>query len=327
MNKISVIIPNFNGQKFLARCFDSIKNQTYKDFDIILVDNDSDDNSIEFTKTNYPSIKIIKLTENTGFAKAVNVGIEASHSELIVLLNNDTEVDQDWLMGLNNAAEKFPDVGSFASKMLDFYDHDIIDSCGISMTWTGRSFNNGLGEKNSKKYEKGAYVFGACGGAAAYRRKLFDSIGLFDEDFFMYLEDVDLSFRAQLFGYKCLYVPESKVYHIGRASSGGNKSPLSYKLCARNRWYMIYKNYPSQKIWSNLFKVVYSEIRYFFAAFKHHFVKEYFWALKSGLNNFIKIAKKRKTIQESTAVSIEYLNKIIEQDFNYKPLIKALRDI
>jgi len=327
MNKISVIIPNFNGIKFLKTCLDSLYRQTFKDFEIILVDNNSKDDSIKFTERNYPNVEIIKLKDNTGFAKAVNVGIKNSNSELIALLNNDTEADKDWLMELNNAAENFPDIGFFASKMLDFYDHTIIDSCGINMTWSGRSFNNGMNEKNSEKYEKDGYVFGACAGAALYRKKLFDKIGLFDEDFFMYLEDVDFSFRAQLLDFKCQYVSKAKVYHIGRASSGGNKSSLSFRLCARNRWYMIYKNFPNQKIWGNLFKIIYSELRYFSASFKHHFVKEYFWALKSGLCNFSKIAKKRKAIQCSTAVSIESLDKVIEQDFSYKPIIKALRNI
>lgn len=327
MNKISIIIPNFNGVKFLKTCFDSLRHQTYKDFEIILVDNNSKDDSVKFTEKYYPDVKIIRLKNNTGFAKAVNIGIKASSSSLIALLNNDTEVDQDWLMEIKNAADIYPDVGLFASKMLDFYDHKIIDSCGVNMSWSGRSFNNGLGKIDSDKFQKDSYVFGACGGAALYRKSLFNKIGLFDEDFFMYLEDVDLSFRAQLFGSKCRYVSKAKVYHIGRASSGGNKSPLSYKLCARNRWYMIYKNYPTRKIWSNIFKIIYSEFRYFLAAFKHHFVKEYFWAIKSGLGNFYKIAKKRKVIRRQSVVSIAYLDEIIENNYDYKPIIKTLKDL
>ena len=324
MTTFSVIIPNYNGQRFLPVCFESLKNQSHKNFEIILVDNNSTDDSIVFTKRYYPQVKIIKIKNNGGFALAVNAGIKKSTGELIALLNNDTKVDRNWLKEMKKVADQCPSVDFFASKMLDFYDHTIIDSCGICLTWSGRSFNNFMTEKDCAKCQKDAYVFGACAGAAVYRKEIFDQVGLFDEDFFMYVEDVDFSFRAQLMGFRCLYVSGAKVYHIGSASSGGKQNPLSFKLCARNRWYLIYKNFPSQKIWANIFKIKYSEIRYFFAAFKHHFVKEYFWAVKSGFGNFSKIAKKRRKIQRGRAVSIEYLDQIIQKGFDYKPVREML---
>lgn len=320
MTTFSVIIPNYNGKRFLKVCFDSLADQSFSDFEIILVDNNSVDDSIAFTKNNYPDVEIIKMKHNGGFASAVNSGIKKSTGKLIALLNNDTEVDPDWLKEMKVAADQNPEADFFASKMVDFYDHTIIDSCGLNLTWSGRSYNRFMNQKNSAKCRSDAYVFGACAGAAVYRREIFDKIGLFDQDFFMYVEDVDFSFRAQLYGFKCLYVATAKVFHIGSASSGGKQNPLSFKLCARNRWYLIYKNYPTGKIWRYLCKIKYSEIRYFLASVKHHYVKEYFWALGSGIINFSKIAKKRAKIQHGRVVSIAYLDQIIEKDFDYKPV-------
>ena len=320
----SIVIPNWNGQKFLDKCLRSLQKQTLKDFEIIVVDNSSSDDSVPFIKKNYPGARILELPKNLGFAAAANRGIKEAGGDLIALLNNDTEADKNWLEQIKQAADENPEAGFFASKMLDFKNHSIIDSCGVGITWAGRSFNIGLGEKDSAKYEKNAYVFGACGGAAIYRKELLNQIGLFDEDYFMYMEDVDLSFRAQIAGFKCLYVADAKVYHLGSGSSGGALSPFAFRLYTRNRWLFIFKNFPCIRICLNLHRIIYSELRYFSAALRDHFVKEFIQAKFSFLMNIGKFIKKRKQIRNSYKVTDKYMDEIIAKEFDYRPIPKAI---
>lgn len=307
---ISVVIPNWNGKKFLMTCLDSLANQSYRDFEIILVDNGSEDGSVQFCQSNYPEVKIIQFAKNLGFSVAVNAGIKESKGEFIALLNNDTEVDKKWLEELGNAAKNNPDVGFFASKMLRFDDRKIIDSCGDQASWKGKFTNYGRLKKDGEKYSQEKYVFGACAGAAMYRAELFDKIGLFDEDFFAYLEDIDISFRAQFAGYRCFLAPEAIVYHIGSATAG-RRSAFNFKMVIKNRWHVIYKNFPTIKLWQYWPLIIYVEIRFILAAIKYGFLPDYFWAIKQALKEHSGMKKKRKLIQASRRVSINYLDSIM----------------
>lgn len=311
MIRASIVVPNWNGKKFLAGCFESLEKQTFRDFEIIMVDNGSIDRSIEYIKERFPKVRIVALTENTGFAHAANIGIKAAAGDFVALLNNDVEADPRWLESLADAASKYPDAGFFASKMLCFKERDIVDSAGDAITWSGRAYNIGRGRRDGADYANRRYVFGACAGAAFYRREVFDKIGLFDEDFFMYLEDVDLSFRAQLAGYKCLLVPEAKVFHIGSGTSGKG-SGFVFKLINKNRWHLIYKNFPAQKIILHLPEIVVSEFRYFVAAIVHKFLPQYFSAIKETIRDHPRMVKKRKKIQAVIAISPENMNKMME---------------
>ena len=275
MNKLSVIVPNYNGQKFLKNCLNSLLSQTFKNFEIILVDNNSTDDSISFCKKNYPTVKIIRMENNGGFASAVNAGIEKSSGNLVALLNNDTEVDKNWLKEISIALDKYPDADFFASKMLDYKDRTIIDSCGDGLYWSGRSYNIGQLNKDTEDFNENKFVFGACAGAAIYKKEVFNSVGLLDEDFFMYLEDVDFDLRAQMAGFKCLFVAKARVYHIGSATSG-KKSGFIFKYTTKNRAHLIYKNYPTSIIFSKFPKIFLSELRFFAASIKHNYIKEYF---------------------------------------------------
>lgn len=322
---ISIIIPNWNGKRFLKTCLDSIYNQSSNNFEIIFVDDCSTDDSIEFVKKNYPDIKIVEKKRNSGFPSSVNLGIKAAKGKFVALLNNDTELDKDWIKEIITAAEEYPEAGFFASKMLDFKNRSIIDSCGDEIAWSGRSYKIGELEKDGEKFNKNRFVFGACAGAAVYKKEVFDKIGLFDEDFSFYLEDVDIDFRAQLAGFKCLFVSKARVYHIGSATAG-KKSPFSFKMMIKNHYHVIYKNFPTKKIWQNLFKIMYSDIRFFAAAIKYHFVREYFWGMFHALSEHSKMVTKRKNIQKNRKVTLEYLDEIINSKFKYKSIAKALYD-
>jgi GT2 family glycosyltransferase len=241
----SVIIPNWNGRQHLRECLDSLSNQTFRDFEIILVDNGSVDKSVEFVHGYCPFARVIELHENAGFAGGVNTGIKAAQGEYIVLLNNDTEVESHWLQELALAIRECPDVQIFASKLLNYYDRKIIDSTGDALDLSLGPYK--IGEYGpSENYREKHFIFGACGGGGCYKRDLFDRIGYFDEDFFAYFEDVDLSFRANWAGYRCLSVPDAIIYHKVAATSGANSADRDRFdiMRRRNYLFLIIKNYP-----------------------------------------------------------------------------------
>ena len=212
---LSIIIINHNGKEHLEACLKSLAAQTLgqDEFEVILVDNGSTDGSVSYLETNFPAVRVVGLGENTGFSRAANAGFRASLGELAVFLNNDTEARPDWLSELKRAAEEHKDFAFFASKMLFFDRRDVIDSAGDVFSALGHGVKRGHGQKDAGQFDKEEEVFGACGGAAMYSRQAFLDAGGFDEKFFAYCEDVDLSFRLRKAGHKCLFVPKAVVYH------------------------------------------------------------------------------------------------------------------
>ncbi|MCI0450439.1 MAG: glycosyltransferase family 2 protein, partial [Chlorobi bacterium] len=209
---ISIVIPNYNGVEHLKTLFPSLKNQTYKDYKVILADNGSEDESFAFTSAEFPDRIIIAIGYNSGFAKAVNEGIKYSlknlNSEYILLLNNDTELEPDFLKTAVITFNKQREASIIAVKMLNYYNRDTIDDCGDFIKSGGGSpLARGHNEKDTGQYDEAEFIFGASAGAAFYKSEIFQSVGFFDEKFFAYYEDIDFSFRAQLMGYKCFYQP------------------------------------------------------------------------------------------------------------------------
>jgi hypothetical protein len=241
--RLTIVIPNWNGERFLRLCLTSLRRQTLGAFETILVDNDSSDGSIGLVRRDFPEVRVISMRENRGFSAAANAGIEASTTEYVALLNNDTEVDPGWLQALFRAADEHPEAGLFASKLVDFYDRRVLDGAGDALRLSGLPYRLGHGEVDRGQFDHPAYVFSACGAAAMYRREMLDDVGLFDEDFVSYCEDGDLSFRAQLAGYRCLYVSDALVYHMGSASTG-KRSATATRLGTRNSLSLLVKNLP-----------------------------------------------------------------------------------
>jgi GT2 family glycosyltransferase len=242
--RVTVVIPNWNGERFLRLCLGSLRDQSFRTFETFVVDNGSVDGSITFVEEHFPEVNVVPLGENRGIAAAFNAGIEASTAEYVALLNNDTEQDPGWLKALVRAAEDHPEAGLFASKLVDFHDRGVLDGAGDAMRLSGLPYRLGHGERDSGRFDRPGYVFGACAAAALYRKDMLDEVGLFDEDFVSYCEDGDLSFRAQLAGYRCFYVPGAIVYHMGSASTGGKRSPTATRLGSRNSFSLLVKNLP-----------------------------------------------------------------------------------
>lgn len=251
MNKVTVIIPNYNGAAFLPDCLRSLKKQTYTDFCVIIVDNGSKDSGISFVKEKYPHIRVIELGDNTGFANAVNVGISVADSEYVFLLNNDTVCDERAIESLVRVMDRNGSLFSAQAKMLQLKSPDLVDDAGDYYCALGWAFAPSR-DKESSGFKKRLFITSSCAGAAMYRKSMLEEVGLFDEAHFCYLEDVDLGYRARLYGYRNLMEPSAIVYHAGSGSSGSRHNAFKVELTAANNLYLIYKNMPFLQVLINL---------------------------------------------------------------------------
>lgn len=312
--RLTVVIPNWNTRRFLGTCLHSLRRQTFKEFETILVDSGSTDDSVSFVAENFPEVRIIALGTNRGFSGAVNEGIKASRTEFVALLNNDTEQAPGWLAALVEAADRHPEAGLFASKLVDFQDRRILDGAGDALRSNGLPYRLGHREMDRGQYDKPTYVFGACAAAALYRRSLFGEIGLFDEDFFAYCEDGDVSFRAQLAGHRCLYVPEAIVYHIGGASTGGKRSPTATRLGTRNGLLLLVKNLPTPLLARWLPSIVVGQVsRLLVTALSPGGLRAHVSGLAEACRMLSEMQKKRIAIQTHRRVSDGYLRGLLRE--------------
>lgn len=251
MREVTVIIPNYNGKKYLTDCLRSLDEHSDAKIEIIVVDNHSTDGSIEEAKTVYPQVKYIVLDKNYGFSRAVNEGIRNADTPYVLLLNNDTEIQSGFVEQLLKTIKSDKRIFSVEAKMLKLDQPDRIDSAGTFYNVLGWARARGKGQP-SGKYEKSCSTFAACGGAAIYRKSVFAKTGLFDEAYFAYLEDIDMGYRARLYGYRNVYEPKAVVYHAGSGTSGSKYNDFKVKISARNNVYLIYKNMPLLQIMMNL---------------------------------------------------------------------------
>jgi GT2 family glycosyltransferase len=247
--RVAVVILNWNGRHFLERCLRSLEIQTFRDFEIVVVDNGSSDGSVPFLEEHFPQVRVIANEENQGFAAANNQAIRATDSEFVATLNNDTEAEPKWLEELLRAAEMNEQMGAYASKMLFAYRPGMINSAGIALDRAGIAWDWRGGEDDDPTEQEPVEVFGTCAGAALYRRDMLDDIGLFDTEFFAYLEDVDLAWRARWAGWRALFVPTARVLHFHSGTSREG-STFKNRLLGRNKVWVIAKNYPwPQMLW------------------------------------------------------------------------------
>lgn len=315
---ISIVIPNYNGLEHLKTCFTSLKKQTLQDYTVILADNGSSDPSAEYTKEQFPDSAVIKIGYNSGFAKAVNEGIKYSlnntPSEFILLLNNDIELADNFLETAVKALESHKDASILAVKMLNYYNRNIIDDCGDFIKAGGGSpIARGHGEADTGQYDKSEYIFGACAGAAVYRKELFGAIGFFDESFFAYYEDIDLSFRAQLAGFKCFYEPNAVCYHKRGGTSSVATHGFQTEMCERNLVLMRFKNYPLSiyLLYQPLFFA--GRIKRYFLFIKDHSLIIFFRAVKGYIRGCFRLFTKfpeRMNIQSEAKTTGSYIKSI-----------------
>ena len=244
MPKATVIIPNYNGIKYIKGCLDSLFSLEEQElFTVLVVDNASSDGSRELIQDEYPWVQLILMEENTGFCHAVNVGIRAASTPFVILLNNDTVVKAGFVKNLADALEKDSRCFSVSALMLMWDRPDLADDAGDRYCALGWAYSRGKG-RPAAEYDRPAEIFSACGGAAAYKKSVFEEIGYFDENHFAYLEDLDIGYRARIYGYRNRYEPSASVLHAGSASSGSRYNEFKTRMSSANSVYVIGKNMP-----------------------------------------------------------------------------------
>lgn len=323
MPKFSVVVLNWNGKHFLDDCLSFLQRQTFRDFEVIFVDNGSSDDSVSYVQEYFPNVNVVALEKNLGFTGGNIEGLKHCVGDFVVLLNNDTEVSPTWLAELHEATQIFPSAGAFASKMLYFSDRTRIDNCGFLLAPGGFTVDYGRDLFDGPEFNQYRWVFGACGGAATYRRSALDKAGFLDPDFFMTYEDLDLSFRLQLQGYGCVFVPGAIVYHKYR-STMKNFPARQVFYSQRNIEYVWVKNMP----WRLLLTGAPARVLYAFGSFLFFscdgaclpFLRAKFSALRA----VPALLRKRWIIQRSRTASAEQIQAMMTRNSIREKLHKLL---
>ncbi len=306
--KVSVVTPNYNGERFLKTFLNSLNEDSEYIGEVIIVDNGSSDGSVDYIKGNsydFPLV-LIENSDNLGFAPAVNQGILKAKNELIFSLNNDTEVKKGSIKALIDLITSSEEIFSVQAKMLQYNNKQLIDDVGDEynlLAWTKKTGEN----HHSDEYNQVKEIFSSCAGAAMYKKSILEDIGLFDDNFFAYMEDVDLAIRSKINGYKNLLCPQAIVYHIGSATSGSRYNEFKVKLAARNNVWVVYKNLPIPfKIINFIFLFFGFFIKYLFFV-KKGFGSIYLLGIREGLSTRSKISKvKFKSKNIKNYFKIEY---------------------
>jgi len=301
IKKCSVIILNYNGKKYLKECLNSLMNQTYSDYEIIISDNGSTDGSVDFIKKSYPRIILIENGENLGYADGNNRGIRKATGDYIVILNNDTKTDKNWLKNLVEVANSDKKIAVAGGKVYWMNDPKRIQSIGGKL----RKWNNfihlgsriGQNEIDKGQYENVINIDYALGCSFLIKKDVLKEMGLFDEKYFIYNEEIDLQYRIKRSGYKIVYSPKAKIWHLGSAVVGRETYKKIY-LTQRNKMRFILKNFELYLIIWNIFsQSIHFILKVFFSLFNRNFVnttKGIFDAIEWNLVNLKDTVKARK---------------------------------
>ena len=321
-SQVTVIIPNYNGMKYL-------RAQTCRDFTVLVVDNGSQDGSEAWLREQ--GIPTVFLPENLGFSGAVNIGIKKSSTPFVILLNNDTKVDKNYIREMLRAVKRSPKIFSVSSKMVQLYHPELMDDAGDMYCLLGWAFQRGVGRK-SAGYNRPMRIFSACAGAALYRREVFEEIGYFDEMHFAYLEDLDVGYRARICGYDNVYCPSALVYHVGSGTTGSKYNSFKVKLAARNNIYLNYKNMPLLQLLLNLPGITAGILLKFAFFYKLGFAGDYLAGIKEGIctrNQCKKVPYRKERFKNYLAVEGELFAAtfLYTYEFSSRQLAKVIRRV
>jgi GT2 family glycosyltransferase len=310
---VSVVIPTWNGRAMLDLALASLERQSLAPLEVIVVDNGSTDGTVEWLHERRPRVEVVALEANAGFAAGVNRGLERARGEYVALVNNDIELDPEFLRELAAGLERDPGAASAASKMLRFDDRGVIDATGDTLRWSGIALQRGQGERDRGQYDRPERVFSACAGAALYRRSALGEVGDFDEAFFAYLEDVDWGFRAQLAGHGCAYVPTAVAYHVGSASTRreGRPDPFFYGLPRRNDVWLVLKNYPAGALARYAPLVLVNHLGLVYVAVRDGMARAHWAALRAAAAGLPRVLRQRRAIQSRRRVGRRELEALV----------------
>lgn len=311
---VSVVVPNWNGRKYLPVILKSLQRQTLRDFEIIITDNGSTDDSVAYLRKHWPEATLIEIGKNTGFTGGSNRGIEAATGEFVALLNNDLELKRDWLKVAVETLRRYPKAGSTGGKLLNYYKRNIFDGTGEIVSWYGEFLKRGTLAKDTGQYDRAEWVFGVNAAAIMYRKRMLDEIGLFDELLFTVAEDTDLDFRAQLAGYTARYEPRLMAYHMVSSTGKTNPGTFFQYYVHRNRCLVILKDYPLRQLFTKAPKVCFFSAKTLAGAVRDGWTLTLLKAWGSALLCLPVVLIKRWKIQRRRTVTSVYLDEIVSSE-------------
>lgn len=312
---MSVIIVNYNSGEHLSKVIGGLEKQIFREFDVVIVDNASNDGSVEAVKECSLDVTYLRLSKNVGFAAANNRAINICSGTYVALLNPDAFPEPGWLGELVRCADVNPAIAAFGSRQMIFGENGMLDGTGDIYHCSGKVWRRRYGARMSAADLVPTVIFSPCAAAALYRKAVFNDVGGFDEDFFCYLEDVDLGFRLRLMGYSALYVPSAVVHHVGSATTGGRRSDFSIYHGHRNLEWVYVKNMPGILLWGflpiHLAYSLFSMIYFLLLGYP----SSIFRAKKDALRGFCKMLEKRKKIQPRRSIAVVRLFRAIDKRF------------
>lgn len=329
--KVSIVIVSWNQGEYTLACLRSVYESNLKDYEVILVDNGSFDDTVQRVKKGFKNVKIIQNNKNLGYAKANNQGVKATKGEYVILLNNDTVVEPDAFQKLLDFMQQNKGVGVAQAKLYWMSDKTRNDLVGTFLTPTGLVYYFGYGKKDNKKYKKIRSIFFAKGAAMIIRKEVFDKIGYLDEDYVTYFEEYDFCWRVWLAGWRVAYVPEPVVYHYLNISGSKLKKPYAFYLNNRNRIMTLIKNLEFKNIlWILPLHLLVITVSAFFYLFKDkNLTKAILRAILWNAKNIRKLLKKRKYVRNIRQVSDSEIFKynMVSPPFGYYlHLAKDMKD-
>jgi GT2 family glycosyltransferase len=310
MSGVTAAVLNYDGRHHLEKLLPSLALQTHSDLHVVIIDNGSRDDSVSWLRANWPGVEIVVLPVNVGVTPALNVCIEAARGELVLLLNNDMELDPACVSELVVSLERHPAAAAATAKLLDLGRRDVIDGAGDVYTWDGRATRRGHGQLDEGQFDAPVAVFGACGGAALYRRSALADVGLFDERFFAMYEDVDWSFRALLSGWTCRYVPTAIAYHAGSATVGA-QSEFSLYHNWRNALWVVAKNYPPGALARHAPELAWGQLSTLAIAARRGWARILLRAWRDALREMPAVLRDRRKVQRTRARTTRQLDAVI----------------
>ena len=301
--RLTVVVLNYNGRALLETMLASLALQTCEDFGIVVVDNGSSDDSLDFLAEHRPSVQVVALERNVGVTAALNIGLRSSAGEYVALFNNDMELEPDCLDELMRALVLHREAGSATPKMLDFVDRAVIDGAGDLLSWRGGGRRRGHGERDNGQYEEEQEIFGACGGSAIYRRAALEAVGGFDEAYFAYYEDIDWAFRAQLAGFRCRYVPSAVLYHRGSATLGRGMTDFNCYHLWRNPIWLVAKCFPAGTLLRHAPGLLRGQLGNLYVAVRVRKPRVWARAMRDALRGLPAALRKRRAVQRTRVIT------------------------
>jgi len=311
---LSVAVLSYNGRHLLQVVLPSLARQSFRDFEVIVVDNGSRDDTVSWLGEHWPEVEIVSLPENVGVTPALNVCARAGRGELIGVFNNDLELDPACLGELAAALREHREAGWAGGKLIDFYRRDVIDGAGDVFTWVGSGSRRGHGERDRGQYDEPQAIFGACGGAAVYRRSALEAVGPFDEDFVAFYEDIDWDFRAQLAGFSCRYVPTAVAYHMGSATLGGGLTDFTRFQLWRNTLWIVAKDVPAGALVRHAHELALGQLTNLAVAWWDGKLDIWLAVWRDALRALPRVLRKRRAVQARRRVGLRELEAAIGSD-------------